>query len=323
MKFPRLNNRLVLFLTILFLFSFPAQAFAVSITNTDGEIANDFVLGPAKTEVFLKPGQKVTKTLSVTNRTDREQTFTIEIEDFKGSKDINQVVVLLGNDRSPYSLHDYIKPEANSFKLKSGQRGVMDVVISVPADAEPGGRYGSVLVSSEPSSSSESESDNVTKTISRIGALYFVRVAGQVKEDARLTDFRLQNEQTFFEKGPFNFELLFENNSSVHLTPTGNVVIKNMLGRTVKELKVDPFFSMPDSLRAAQVTWDSGLTFGRYTATVNLSRGYQESPDQTDTMTVSFWVLPWKVVVGGILVIIILAFIIRKIAGSFEIKRKK
>ena len=322
MKFLRLGNwTSLLFVPILFL-TFPAIASAISVTNTGGEIANDFVVGPAKTEVYLKPGEKVTKTLSVTNRTDREQTFTVDVEDFRGSKDIKQVVVLLGNDRSPYSLHDYIKPEVNSFKLKSGQRAVMDVVINVPADAEPGGRYGSILVSSAPSSTDE-EVDNTTKTISRIGALYFVRVAGKVKEDARLTDFRLQNEQSYFEKGPFNFEILFENNSSVHLTPSGKVQIKNMIGRTVKELPVDPFFSMPDSLRAAQVTWDGGFAFGRYTATVNLSRGYQESPDETDVMSVAFWVLPWKIVVGGLLLILIVAFILRKLIGSFEIKRKK
>lgn len=317
-------TRLFVWLTLpALVFGFVPTASAITITDTSAEIRDDFVVGPAKTELFLKRGEKVTKSLSVVNRTDREQIFTVEIEDFKGSRDLKQSVVLLGNDRSPYSLKDYIKPEQNSFKLKSKQRGVIDVVISIPNDAEPGGHYGSVLVSSAPSSEEGDEIDNKTRTVSRIGALYFVRVDGKVKEDAKLTDFRMENSKAFYEKGPFNFELLFENNSSVHLTPNGKVEVKNMIGRKVKELEVSPFFSLPDSLRASVVSWESSFAFGRYTATATINRGYLESPDVADVQTITFWVLPWKIVVGFGLAIIIVAFILRRLVGSFEIKRKK
>ena len=317
-------TRLFVWLTLpALVFGFVPTASAITITDTSAEIRDDFVVGPAKTELFLKRGEKVTKSLSVVNRTDREQIFTVEIEDFTGSRDLKQSVVLLGNDRSPYSLKDYIKPEQNSFKLKSKQRGVIDVVISIPNDAEPGGHYGSVLVSSAPSSQEGDEIDNKTRTISRIGALYFVRVEGKVKEDAKLTDFRMENSKAFYEKGPFNFELLFENNSSVHLTPNGKVEVKNMIGRKVKELEVSPFFSLPDSLRASVVSWDSSFAFGRYTATATINRGYRESPDVVDVQTVTFWVLPWKIVVGFGLAIIIVAFILRGLVRSFEFKRTK
>ena len=294
---------------------------AMDITDASVDIRNDFVIGPAKTDVIMNPGEKVTRTLSIVNRTDREQTFTIGVEDFTGSRDVKQAVVLLGKDKGPYSLKDYIKPEVSSVKLGSKQRAVLNVDISVPADATPGGLYGSVLVSSEPSNTTANV-DNTSKTISRIGALYFVRVAGAVKEDARVTDFRMAEGKTVYEKGPFNFEVLFENNSSVHLTPSGNIEIKNMLGKKVKDLEISSFFSMPDSLRSTQVSWDSSFAFGRYSATASVNRGYQESPDQTDVLTLSFWVLPWKIVVGFIIVILIIFFVLRKVFRSFEIKRK-
>jgi hypothetical protein len=305
------------------LFTSLNSAHALSITDAAVEVRNDFVIEPAKTEVFLKPGEQTTRTLSVVNRTDREQTFTIEIEDFTGSKDPTKVVALLGSDRGPYSLKDYLQPETRSFKLKSKQRAVFSVVIDIPADAEPGGLYGSVLVSSSPSSLDEDSLDNTARTISRIGALYFVRVAGKVKEDAQLTDFRLVDNKSIYEKGPVNFELLFENNSSVHLTPGGKVEIKNMLGRKVTDLDVVPFFSLPDSLRSAQVSWDSGFAFGRYTATAEINRGYRESTDQTDTMSVAFWVLPWKILVALLVAIVVVVIILRKLLRGFEIKRKR
>lgn len=300
-----------------------SPAKAIEIKDAAVEVRNDFVLEPAKTEVFLKPGEKTTKTLSIVNRTDREQVFTVEVEDFTGSKDPNQVVVLLGNDRSPYSLKDYIKPEVNSFKLKSKQRAVLSVTISIPADAEPGGHYGSVLVSSAPSGSEEEAADNKARTVSRIGALYFVRVAGKVNEDGKLTDFKLAKNKVLYEQPPVDFELMFENNSSVHLTPNGYIEIKNMLGRTVDKIDVPPFFSLPDSLRGSQVSWGNGFAFGRYVATAHINRGYRENPDVTDVQKIAFWILPWKVVVGLLVVVVLAFFIIRRLMGSFEIKRRK
>ncbi len=323
MKKFNLNRWFVLISISILTFGLAPTAYAITITDTSAEIRDDFVVGPAKTELFLKRGEKATRSLSVVNRTDREQTFTVSVEDFTGSKDLKNPVVLLGNDKGPYSLKDYIKPEKDSFKLKPKQRAVLDVVVTIPAEAEPGGHYGSVLVSSAPSSDDDAELDNKAKTISRIGALYFVRVEGKVKESSLLTDFRMENDKAFHEKGPFNFELLYENNSSVHLTPSGKVQIKNMLGRSVKDIEVAPFFSLPDSLRAAVVTWESDFAFGRYTATATIDRGYRESPDEVDVKTISFWVLPWKIVVGFLAAIIVVAFILRRLVRSFEIKRKK
>ena len=325
MKSSILQNKLRSIGLLLPLFSlilFPSTAHGIEIKDANVEIRDDFVLEPAKQDILLKPGEKTTKSLSIVNRTDREQTFTVEVEDFRGSKDTAEVVVLLGNDKGPYSLRDFIKPEVKSFRLKPRQRAIMDVNISIPLDAEPGGKFASVLVSSEPYDADIPDDESRAQTISRLGALYFVRVAGPVREDAELQHFRLAGDKTFFEKGPFTFELLFENNSSVHLIPNGKIEIKNLLGKKVTDLDVIPFFSLPDSVRAAEVTWNSSFAFGRYTATANVNRGYQENTDVTDTMTVTFWVLPWKIVAGLIIIIVILAWVIRKVARSFEIKRK-
>ncbi len=70
----------------------------------------------------------------------------------------------------------------------------MSVNIAIPADAEPGGRFASVLVSSEPFNSTIPADESRARTISRLGALYFIRVAGPVKEDANLKDFRFNGQ---------------------------------------------------------------------------------------------------------------------------------
>jgi hypothetical protein len=321
--FRSYSKFLILALSVsgLLLYSHPAKA--LEIKDATVEVRNDFVLEPAKTEISVKPGDKITKTLSIVNRTDSEKLFSIDVEDFKGSQDPKQVVVLLGSDKGPYSLKDFIKPEVKTFKLKSKQRANINIQFSIPLDAEPGGLYGSVLVSS---SSEGTGGQDLTdaKTVSRLGALYFVRVAGNVKEDAHLADFRMEDGKSVYEKGPYNFEALFENNSSVHLTPSGKVIIKNIIGKKVAELDVTPFFSLPDSLRAAQISWDdSGFAFGRYTVTINLNRGYKSSPDVVDSKTIVFWILPWKILVAIVIAILLVALLLRIILRSFEIRRRK
>lgn len=311
----------LLLLAMLVAFLSPARA--LEITDTGVDITrNDFILEPAKIEVILDPGESSTKVLSITNRSSEERVYKIEIEDFAGSKDPKTAVQLLGREKSPYSLKDFIRPEVESVTLKPGQKANINVNIAIPQNAEPGGRYASVLVST--GSAGPSEQSSGAKSISRVGALYFIRVNGPVKEDAKLIDFKMVGGDKFlYEKGPFNFEILFENNGSVHLIPSGSLTIKNTFGQQVADIPMQSFFSLPQSLRGVQLTWDPGLAFGRYTANVQVTRGYQENPDQTDAMSLTFWVLPWKVVIGFVLAIAIVAFILKKIFGSFEIKRKE
>jgi hypothetical protein len=154
--------------------------------------------------------------------------------------------------------------------------------------------------------------------------LYFVRVAGAATENGYLKDFRLTGEDSWaHQKGPYNFEVLFENNGNVHLTPSGKIEIRNTIGRKVGEVPIPAFFSLPESLRASQIVWNKPWAFGRYTAKAIVNRNYQIGPNVTDEKTVVFWVLPWKMVVGTLVAILLVFFLLRIILRSFEIKRRR
>jgi len=84
----------------------------------------------------------------------------------------------------------------------------------------------------------------------------------------------------FFEKGPIKFQLIFENNGRIHLAPYGIIEIYNMMGKKIDEVEVDPWFSMPDSLRFREVTWNRKFLFGRYVAKTSINRGYDGIIDQ-------------------------------------------
>ena len=299
--------------------------FAYNIQDiSDTPVLNDFVLGPGKIEIFADPGDEANRELLITNRMGKTMNFRVEIEDFRGSRDNPEAaVVLMGQEKGPYSLKDYIKPEIMDFSLGHGQRMTLPIKISIPQDAEPGGLYGSVIITtSDPKSDLKSEQGKATgqmKIVTRLGALFFVRVSGDVKESGFVKDFTLKNNQKFYEQAPVFFNVLFQNDSSVHLQPYGTIEIKNFFGKKIDEVKLDPWFIMPDSIRTRGVQWDKKMLFGRYTATLAVNRGYQNIIDQK---SVVFWVIPWKIVLAGLVILFVIAWLLRWTIGSFEIRRK-
>jgi len=316
----------ILFASLLFSFAaVPKRISAYEIVNINTEQKNDFVLEPAKIEVSLDPGQSTVKKLSITNRMATKRKFKVEIEDFTGSKTGQQTVILLGDEKGPYSLKDYLKPEVEEFSLKPKQKIIIPIEIAIPKDAQPGGLYGSVLISSMPDDSEKTrEAETGARggaiTISRLGALFFVRVNGVVDQKGSLRDFRIvPSKKIFYQGSPRGFEILFENKGSVHLNPYGVIRIKNLLGSVVGEIKVDPYFVMPDSLRYRQVKWDKKILTGKYEATALINRGYG---DIVDEKTITFWVFPWKILAGVFGVIFLISLIVKLFFSKFEIKKK-
>jgi len=306
----------------LFAISFPLAIQAFQIENLNLPVGdNDFVLGPGKTELLVNPGEKYTKELMITNRLGRAMDFKIEIEDFKGSRNPEETVVLLGDERGPYSLKDYLKPEITEFTLNHGQRMILPVEISIPQDAEPGGLYGTILINtSPPEITAETEKEKAKgqiQLISRLGTLFFIRVRGDVKEEGFMKDFSVGKK--FYGKGPVPLQLLFENNGNIHLNPYGIIEIKNIFGRKIDEIEVEPYFTMPDSVRQREIKWERGLLFGKYTASLSLNRGYQDIIDQK---SISFWVIPWKIILVGFVGLLLIVFLLVWIGRKFEIRKK-
>lgn len=303
-----------------------APVFAYKIeTLDDPDTKGDFVLGPGKTELFMNPGETYTKELMVTNRLGRTMEFNVIIEDFKGSKNPEEAVNLLGDVRGQFSLRDYIRPEITKFTLKHNERIILPTVVAIPAGSEPGGLYASVLVVTNPPEGELIENDNngKTKLISRLGTLFFVRVKGDAKEEGALKNFRVKDNKIFFEKAPVSMELLFENTGSVHLMPYGSIEIKNILGQKIDEINVDPWFIMPDSLRERTVEWaGKKMLFGKYTADLVVNRGYE---DILDKKTISFWIIPWKIALAILFLLFLLISLFRWVGRQFhfEVKRKK
>jgi hypothetical protein len=278
----------------------------------------DFVVGPGRAELLVSPGETVVQEITVTNRISAGRTFKLEVEDITGTADGSAAVQLSGEARGPYSIRDYISFPTNTFTLDLGERARIPVTIKIPADAEPGGFYGSVLVSTDRTNDSSAGVPR-SPIIARVGSLFFVTVRGDIEMTGQTKSIQTLDGKWWYEEGPINLGITYENTGSVHVNPYGEISITNMFGEEVGFVELDPWFVLPKSLRTREVTWDREFLFGRYKVTARINRGYE---DQIDEMTTVFWVLPWKIVGGIFIIIFLVVFSIRAFFRTFEFKRK-
>jgi hypothetical protein len=283
------------------------------------EVVGDFVVGPGKVELQIAPGQSKTVTISVSNRTGGAKLFKLETEDAAGSQDPNTPIILLGEQTGPYTMKDFISVADDSFILEHNTRVQIPVTVTLPANAEPGGLYGSLLVTTS-SLKPETESGAPRSTIvSRIGTLFFITIPGAIERSGEVTSFSTIPNKTFYTQGPIQMGVLFENTGSMHLNPYGSITVTNLFGEEVGFVEIEPWFVMPKSLRLREVTWDRELLLGRYTITAEINRGYN---DVIDTKVITVWVLPWQLILGVFVAIFIIFISIKFITSRFEFKRK-
>jgi hypothetical protein len=280
----------------------------------------DFVVGPGRSEINLQPGQSKTVFISVANRISDDRTFRFEVVDVTGSADGASALSLVEGGRGPYSIIDYISFPEETITLKLGDRARVPVTVSLPPDAEPGGYYGSILVSTVQTGREATDIALPSNPIiARVGSHVFLTVGGEQDLSGETIGLSTIPSTSWYTEGPINLGIAYENTGSVHLNPYGEITVTNILGEQVGYVELEPWFVLPKSLRTREVTWDREFLFGRYTVEANINRGYD---DVIDTVTTSFWVIPYQfvgAVFGGLFIIFLL---IRLFLRTFEFRRK-
>lgn len=257
-----------------------------------------FSISPPSFEVSANPGDTIKNVVKVTNIT----TNPIALETL--SKDFiavgNEGAVELLDENSSFSLASWVSFEVDTITLQPKQTALIDYQIKVPDNAEPGGKFASLIFRTVPPKNTEVTGATLAQ---EIGALVLMRVAGDAKEYAKISEFK--SDRSIYEYGPIEFTLIVKNEGSVHVRPKTNVTITNTLGKRVASISLGEKNVLPAAERKFNGLLEKKYMFGRYTATATAVYGTKNT---ILTDTYSFVVIPYKVVIPvavGILLLII------------------
>lgn len=284
----------------------PPALGAYTIEKRDEPATGQLVISPTKVELDANPGETVSRDITVANRTEQTATIRFSLEDFEGSNNPSQATVFMGEDDSDRGARRWLSPEVSSIVLKQGEAITFRVKVSIPRNSEPGGYYAALFADS--TSEIEGEPVPAADIPTRVNCLFLIRVSGNVREEGSLKNLEVPY---LSEYGPVDLGLVFNNLGNVHLKPSGRIIITNLLGQTVAEIPVKEWVVLPEASRRTVVQWEGNFLLGRYTARAEIDYG---PGDNKLTVSRSFWVIPWKIVLAGLATLLALLLLIIKVS---------
>lgn len=272
-------------------------------------------LTPLIFELTGERGKSVEEYVRVMNPS-YEDTITLqmEIEDIFPSGEEGRIrLEVPAEERDPFSLSSWITIEPEIFTLQPREEKPVKFVINTPEYAEPGGHYAGILARTQAVDGPDGVGVGI---IQRIASLVLLTVPGEMEEKLSLIDFKIS--KNYYEYGPIEFSVRFENTGTVHLRPQTSVSVNNFLGQKVVEIPVETRNVLPGAVRRLEAEWDQKWILpGKYTATLSGTYGRTNLPLKSETVV--FWVFPWKI--GGpiflaLFLILIFLFSTRKRWGT-------
>jgi len=327
---PHLRHKLylaALLATTALLYAQPAHA----ITTAPATIPTDFNLQvtPSPLVTTVKPGTKTQVELKIRNGGSSAENLKVEARSFTLSNNSTKVNL---QDTSPPDIGQWISFSASKFTIQPGQWMSDQITFNLPKDT--GFSYSFALVISRQKDVAPVGGSRVIKGSLAVFTLVNVDRPGAT---SNLSVNSFVSSKRMYEYLPATFSVHFRNTGNTIVQPFGNIFVersgsKNALATlNVNEKRG---YILPGSERTITADWSDGfpayktvtngngstsqkltwnfanaskLRIGRYTA--HLVAVYsQAGRDVPIEGTVSFWVIPWKILLVLLLVVLLVLF---------------
>lgn len=297
--------------------------------------AQALTISPARAELTGDPGETISGTFTLTNPLDTDQTYYTSVENFEAQGETGTPNFTASKDGLP----SWVKV-VDMVVLKKGERATISYSVVIPTDADSGGHFGAIFLSTVPPSAGEGQ----VSVGAKMGMLLFLKVTGEIKENGGLSDFALKNGKNVLTSLPVDFIYKFKNEGNDRVKPEGELVIKNTFGMETSRMDINKTKGdnvLPASTRRFEVRYGdtdapaisapffdhvkfqkSNFALGMYKANLNLSFGNTGKASSSLT----FYIFPWQllsVVFGALLVVILLLIALVKHYNRWIIKQAR
>jgi hypothetical protein len=293
----------------------------LAVAQTAQTAGQGLEISPPLKELKADPGQTVITEIRLRNVTKGPLVTKSEVNDFVAAGEDGQPKLLLdNNEQSPYSIKSWLST-IPSVTLNPGEQKPIPITMTVPKNAGPGGHYGVVRFTGRPP---ELEDSGVSLSAS-VGTLMLVNVSGNVSESAQISEMyasQKDKQRSLFEYGPVTIIEKIKNTGNTHFKPKGNVRVTNMFGKEVGMYQLNEKGGnvLPGSTRKFEQTLNKKFMFGRYKAQADVVYG---SDSKILSRTISFWVIPYKLILIVLAAIALIIFLIRQYNKAIVKKASK
>lgn len=342
-------------LAFLIILSAPLISAPVSAQSTNSNGLN-IEISPLPIELNAKPGSTVTTDLRVRNGGTQSEQLKVSLKTFSAEGSDGHVVL-----RDPTPADDFVKWvsfDRSVFTAPPGQWQTIKMSVALPKSAAFGYYYAAQFELANPPKPQPG-----TARLQGAVAIFVLLNAEAPGASKKIEVSSFKADHSSYEFLPVNFSIQVRNTGNVHTAPHGNIFIKRG-GKQVASLTVNGTQGMvlPKSNRVfssawsdgfpvyttltddqgqpikdakgqikKQLKWDFGkaskLRFGHYSAQLLLvyNDGQRDIPI---TGSLSFWVVPWRLILFVILLIVgpaVLVYLVmrRRFRKRLEKERKK
>jgi hypothetical protein len=316
---------------------------------------------PVSLDLAIKPGTNTTKTLQLMNNSGQPLQIKIQLDEFSAHGNSGQAAITAPKANDPSASWVHFSP--TNFTAQPGVWTSVQMTIKVPQSAQLGYYYAVVFQPQLPNNPSQPHT-TIIKGSNAILILVDTQ-SGNESRQVQIGNFSVSKH--VYQYLPANFSVTVHNTGNIYLAPSGDIFISRHSDGTnsMAALNVNSAGGnvLPDSVRIFQTQWTDGfpsyqpktvdgqpvlnkkglpveqlrwnftelnkLRIGKYYAQLALvyNNGTQEIPLNA---VISFWVIPWELMLGALVVIILLGYgfwsigrgLFRRIRGFRGIRRR-
>lgn len=282
---------------------------------------------PLPLNIVTKPGQSVTADIRVKNNGTRPEKIKVELLKFGAGGETGTPRLL---EREPSDIYfDWVTFSENSFTAEPAVWKTIKMTVKAPPSAAFGYYMAVVFSRANP----DKPTGGASGVEGGVASLVLLNVDSPgAKRKAELVE--LIASQKVYEFLPADFKVKVRNSGNVHVSPSGSIFISQG-GKEVGvlEFNTQRGYILPQTNRVFENTWDSGfprfemvtegketkkklvwdfeqlqnIRIGKYTATLVAvyDDGQRDVPIEA---VVSFWVIPWRILGGILLVLLLISF---------------
>jgi hypothetical protein len=194
--------------------------------------------------------------------------------------------------------------------------------INVPKDATKGEYTVIIAFISE---NEEKLTGTGATTKLTLGMPILIKIGSEFVENAELLKF--ESDKNFYEYPDITFDTRIKNLGDTHITPTGEIILTNIFNQEVATIPFNPNSQsvLRENIGNYETRWDLGsfltkdnaLVLGPIKAKLIVTYRSFQPGFAPLTSEISFWVIPWKIILIALATIVAILVIVRLI------KRKK